>query len=226
MAPGSRSRRLPGTRSAKTRTRLDGRRLQPGRGEEVDDLVVGEAAPAPAGRAGRRVAVEQLAGGLEVAGHGAGHHGRVALGDEQAEVPAGAQHAGDGREGGGGVVDHLEHAVAQHQVGLVDQARQVGQVALLAGDPVGDPALAGAAVERGEGVGAGVDDLDGVAELGQRHREPARATADVDDAGLLLVERAGLVQQQAYAVPRHAGADGLAALAGGGLAGLRHGEQP
>ena len=35
---------------------------------------------------------------------------------------------------------------------------QAGQVALLAGDPVGDAGLAGAPVEGGQGVGAGVDD--------------------------------------------------------------------
>ena len=62
--------------------------------------------------------VEQVAGRLEVTGHGPGHHGGVPLGDEQAEVSAGAQHRGDGRQRGGGVVDDLEHAVAEHQVDL------------------------------------------------------------------------------------------------------------
>ena len=135
-----------------------------------------------------------------MAGHRPGHDGCVALGDEQAEVTTGAQHAGDRREGGGGVVDHLQDAVAQHEVGLVDQARQVGEVALLAGDPVGDAALAGTTVEGGEGVGAGVDDLDAVAQLGQRYGETAGAAADVDDAGLLLVE--GTVLQHP-ATPSH-----------------------
>ena len=183
---------------------------------------MGEPTSTAAGRSGRRVAVEQLAGGLEVAGHGARHDGRVPLGHEQAEVSAGAQHLGDGGEGAGRVLDHLHDAVAEHEVGRLDQARQVGHVALLAGDPVGDPALAGAAVEGGQGVRAGVDDLDGVAELGQRHGETSGAAADVDDAGL---PAGGVValQHPAYALPHHAGADGLATVAGRGL---RHGSNP
>ena len=137
-------------------------------------------------------------------------------------MTAAAQHARDGGEGGGRVLDHLQDPVAEHQVGRVDQAREVGEVALLAGDPVGDPALAGAAVEGSQGVRAGVDDLDGVAELGQRHGEPTGATADVDDAGLAAGGVVAL-QHAAYAVPHHAGADGLATVAGRGL---RHGSNP
>ena len=117
--------------------------------------------------------------------------------------------------------------MAEDQVGLVGEVGQVGQVALLARDPVGDAGLAGAPVEGGEGVGAGVDDLDGVAQLGQRDGEPAGATADVDDAGLPPVGRVAGLEEAAYALPDHAGADGLAALAGRGARGrLGHGRNP
>ncbi len=172
--------------------------------------------PARPGVPARRPRVEEVAGGLEVAGHRPGDDGRVALGDHQAEVPAGAQHPGDGRQRGGGLVDDLEHAVAQDQVDAagLDQAGEVPEVALLAGDPVGDAALAGPAVEGRQGVGARVDDPDVVAELGQRDGEPAGAAADVDDPSLLLVERTRCVEELADRCPHHAGADGLAALAG------------
>ena len=57
--------------------------------------------------------------------------------------------------------------MAEHHVGAVgaDHVEQVGQVALEAGDR--RRRLAGAAVEGGQGVGAGVDHGDPVAELGR-----------------------------------------------------------
>ena len=159
---------------------------QPGTLEQGLELIAGEAVSGAAGVAARGARVEEVAGGLEVTGHGPGDDGRVTLGDQQAEVAAGAQHPGDGRQRGGGVVDDLEHAVAQDQVDAagLDEAGEVAEVALLAGDPVGDAALPGPPVEGGEGVGAGVDDPDVVTQLGQRDGEPAGAAADVDDPGL------------------------------------------
>ena len=53
--------------------------------------------------------------------------------------------------------------------------------------------------------------LDPVAELGEGHGEPTGAAADVDDAGRGGV---GAGQQLLHRRPHHAGADGLAALAG------------
>ncbi len=146
--------------------------------------------------------VEQRQGLLEVAGHRPRHDGGVALGDEQAEHAAGAQHLGDRGQRGGRVVDDLEHAVAQHHVGAVGtgDVEQGGQVALLAGDPVGDAALAGPAVQRRQGVRAGVDHPDPVAELGDPDGEPAGAAADVEDVAAPVPSRTGRRASQTTAV--------------------------
>ena len=128
---------------------------------------MGEAAAGPAGHRGGRVGRAGAQRLLEVAGHGPGDHGGVPLGDQQAERAAGAEHPRHRGQRGGGVVDDLEDAVAQHHVGAVgaDHVEQAGQVALLAGDR--DAVLAGPAVEGGQGVGAGVDHGDPVAEPGR-----------------------------------------------------------
>ena len=147
--------------------------------------------------------VEQRPGLLEVAGHRPGDHRGVALGDEQAEHPAGAQHPADRGERGGRVVDDLEDAVAEHDVGLagLGDVEQVAEVALLAGDPVGHPGLAGAPVEGGQGVGAGVDDGDPVAEPGERDGEAAGAAADVED----VPGPGAPVEHRPQARPHHGG---------------------
>ncbi len=162
----------------------------------------------------RRGVVEQGERLLEVAGHRPGHDGGVPLGDEQAEQPALAEHAGDGAQRGGGVGHHLEHAVAEHHVGSPGDV-EVGEVALDAGDQVGDAGLVGAPAERRERVRTRVDDGDGVPLLGQPDREPAGAAADVDDGRGPLRLEAGR-----DGVPDHAGPDAAPALAG------RHGAQP
>ena len=97
------------------------------------------------------------------------------------EPAAGAEHLADRGQGGGGVVDHLEHAVAEHHVGAggTGQLEQGAEVALLAGDL--DAVLAGPAGQGGQGVGAGVDHGDPVAEPGHPDREAAGAAADVED---------------------------------------------
>ena len=121
------------------------------------------------------------------------------LGDQQAEHAAGAEHLGDRGQRGGRVVDDLEHAVAQHHVGTVaaGDVEQGGQVALLAADPVGHAALAGPAVQGGQGVRAGVDDGDPVAELGDPDGEAAGAAADVED----VAAAAEAVQDRAQGLP-------------------------
>ncbi len=99
--------------------------------------------------------------------------------------------------------------MAEHQVGLVgDHVGQPGQVALDAGDPVGDVALGRPPAQRGERVGAGVDHGDLVALLGEPDREPAGAAADVDDPATRCAEHL------LHGVPDHGGPDGGAAFEG------------
>ena len=149
----------------------------------------------------------------EVAGHGAGDDRGVPLGDQEREPAAGAEHLADRGQCGGGVVDHLEHAVAEHHVGAggTGQLEQGAEVALLAGDL--DAVLAGPAVQRGQGVGAGVDHGDPVAEPGHPDREPAGAAADVEDVEPGLVDTRS-ARTGPSAVPDHGGAGAVAAFAG------------
>ena len=150
---------------------------------------------------------------LEVAGHGPGDDGGVALGDQQAEHSPGPHDPGQGRQRGGRVVDDLEHTVAQHHVGAVgtDDVEQAGQVALPPGDR--DVVLARPAVESSQGVGAGVDHGDPVAEPADPDREATGAAADVED-----VARTAL--QDGLEPGPHHGAAGAAARSSRG----RHGE--
>ena len=85
------------------------------------------------GAARRLGPVEDRPGLLEVTGHGAGDHGGVPLGDQQAEHATGTQHLGDRGERGCRVVDDLEDAVAEHDVGAagVGDVEQGREVALL-----------------------------------------------------------------------------------------------
>ena len=71
-------------------------------------------------------------------------------------------------------------------------AEQGTGVPLLGAHPVGDAGVRGTALQRGESVGAGVDDGDAVAEARERDRETPGATADVDD-----VERAARARRRA-----------------------------
>ncbi len=112
------------------------------------------------------------------------------------------------------VGDHLEHPVAEHQVGVVlHQPGQPGQVTLDAGDQVGDAALGSPAPQGGEGVGTGIDDGDPVSQAGQPDGEPAGAAADVEDphgGGVLGC----LVEDPLDGRPDDGRAGGAAALAG------------
>ena len=97
-------------------------------------------------------------------------------------MPPGRSTSADRGQRGGRVVDDLEHAVAEHHVGAAGgrpASSRRAEVALLTGDL--DAVLAGPAGQRGQGVGAGVDHGDPVAEPGHPDREAAGAAADVDD---------------------------------------------
>ena len=118
---------------------------------------------------------------------------------EQAEGAAGAEHPADRGQRGGGILDHLEHPVAEHHVGSLDQAGEPVDIALDAGDL--DPDLAGPAVQRGQGVGAGVDHGDPVAELGDPDREAAGAAADVEHVAGTLPRAPGAARPR----PRRCG---------------------
>lgn len=92
-------------------------------------------------------------------------------------------------------------------------------IALDTADPVGDPGLGRAALQREERVGAGVDDGDAVAETGDRHREVAGAAAGVQDiqgvpAGRLHPAVEGVLED----LPDHGGTEG-----GAGAQLVRHG---
>ena len=98
-------------------------------------------------------------------------------------MPPGGRTAGDLGEGGLRVVDVLEGAVAEDEVGSVaaDEGRQGLGVALHGADPRRRLGLGGAAAQGGEGVRAGVDDRDVVPGDGERDGESAGATPEVDD---------------------------------------------
>ena len=123
-----------------------------------------------------------------MAGDGPGEHGAGAVGGREAHLAAGAEGAGDLAEGDRGVVDDLEDVVAQRQVVAAAAAARCGRTSCRRSPSpwrprtrVADPGGVGPAAEGGEGVGAGVDDGDVVAEPGQRDGEHAAAPADVED---------------------------------------------
>ena len=121
-----------------------------------------------------------MCGLVRPAGERAGEHRGVAVGHEQRQPATRPQGGGDGGQRRSGVVDDLEHAVAQHQI---DQAgshelRQVAQIALQRLDR--QTPLGCAALQRRERVGRGIDDGDLVACLRKGYGEAAGAAAGVD----------------------------------------------
>ena len=135
------------------------------------------ARPWPAGAPG---SVEQRAGLGEVTGHGARDDRGVALGDEQAEVPPGrstCRIVASAAAGSSTTSSTPWHSTTSALSAPTTSSR-LDEVALPAGDL--HPELARAAGERGQRVGAGVDDGDAVAELGHPHGEAAGAAADVE----------------------------------------------
>ena len=100
-------------------------------------------------------------------------------------APPGAAARGERADGGRDVVDHLEQAVAQHEIGLAERG-DLGEPLDLAGhgrDQLVDPRVASPAAQGGERVGAGVDDRHRAPRRGQRHGPGAAAAADVQHAG-------------------------------------------
>nr|BFE88888.1 hypothetical protein GCM10020093_114890 [Planobispora longispora] len=130
------------------------------------------------------------------------------VGRQHADRSALAQQAAHGRQRADGVVDVLQDTVAEHQIGGArrEKLSQVGGVALQRPHP--HPGLGGTALQRGQRVGAGVDDRDGVPELGQRHGEPAGAASGVDDVEPPAAGRGHLAGQHCpQDVPDDGGAD-------------------
>ena len=203
LAPGSRSSREEGTRSAKTRMPCVVVSVNPAL---PSSWAISSAVKRRSPRSGCSP-VEDVPCLGEVAGHRPGQHGRVPLVDQQGEGAAGTQHRGDRRQRDGRVVDEAEYAVAQHQVDAAfrGEVAEVAEVALQAGDQVGHVLLVGPAGQGGESVGAGVDDGDPVALGGDADREPAGAAADVED---LCSLESPSSQQRADGVPDHRGAGG------------------
>ena len=116
-----------------------------------------------------------------VAAEGAGEDGARAVRRWRRSPGRPGAAPGDLAEGGRGVVDDLEHGVAERQVEAVagpgavaqDLVQQVA-VALDAADALAHAGGLGAALERGQGVGAGVDDGDVVARAGPAGRRTCR----------------------------------------------------
>ena len=211
VAPGSRSSSEPGTRSAKTRMPWTvSVRRSAASSRSVSSSRV-KRRPARPGGAGLRGGVQQRQRLPEVAGHRPRDDRGVALGDQQGQGAVGAQHLAQRGEGAGRVADVLEHAVAQHQVGAAGGhgapgCQQAGEIALV-GDHL-DALLAGAAAQRGERVGAGVDDGDAVTHAGDPHGRAAGAATDVEDVERLAVE------EVAQGLPHHGGTGVGATLLG------------
>jgi len=146
----------------------------------------------------------------EVAGHSAGEDHGVAGGHQDAEGAARAQDLDEGEHGGCDVVDVLEDAVAEDEVGRAgpDDVEQPGGVTLHRAHL--DTCLAGPSLERGERIGAGVDDGDPVAQPRDRHREASGAASHVEH-----VEPAGAAgaagpggEDATEGVPHHGGTGG------------------
>ena len=114
---------------------------------------------------------------------GAGQHHRVALGNQQAEHAAFSQYGSHRLECLGGIVDDLEHAVAQDGIStrLACQPREFVSVTLNTADELAHAFVTGAPFQRRQRVRAGIDDGDPVALDCQRYGEPSGSAAEVDD---------------------------------------------
>ena len=215
VAPGSRSSREPGTRSAKTRTPCTEPTLEAGVGEQRGDLVGGEPAARAAGRprcGGRRAAPAPAAKWPAIA---RAMTAACRWATSRREPAAGAQHLARSwparRRGRRPPRARRGTAPRRRRPGPASSSRSA-EVALR---PVTGRRRRprGPAGQGGQGVGAGVDDGDPVAELGHPDREAAGAAADVEDVEL----RAGRRPRPSTGAerrPDHGGAGAAAALAG------------
>ena len=119
-----------------------------------------------------------------MAGERLGQDRAAAVGDHDARRAARAQDGGDRCEDLRRIVDLLEDAVAQHEIGALgrDERRELVAVALHAADKIGDAGIDGTTAKARQRVRAGVDDRDPMSGLRERHGEAAGAAADVDHA--------------------------------------------
>ena len=117
---------------------------------------------------------------------------------------------GDGRRGSSTCSSTPWHSTRSALPGATTSSRPAASPCTRA--DAATPASRGPALERGERVGAGVDDGDPVAELGQRHGEAAGAAAGVEDVERRAPAGAGRRDSLAQHVPHHGGA-GRAATA-------------
>ena len=153
--------------------------------------------PAAVTRARIRVAIEALgivpgASSLrDVTRQGLGQHGRVPLGHQQTERSTRSQDTRHGGERLLGVVDHLEHLVADHQIRTrgADHVDELGGIALDRRHPVGQTLLGRTPLQRGQRVRTGIDDPHPVAARPQLHRHPAGAATQVHDVPAGMVDR-------------------------------------
>ncbi len=157
----------------------------------------------------------------EVAGERPGQDGPAESGAEQAERSARAKRVDRVAYALGGVVHVLQDAVAQDGVvaRAVHHLEQPQDVPLHTADPVGDTGLGRAAFQREQGVGAGVDDGDPVAEPGDGHREVAGAATGVQHVQGVPADRLDpAVEGVLEDLPDHGGTEG-----GSGAQLVRHG---
>jgi hypothetical protein len=165
--------------------------------QQVEDLLAGVTAGLSASTvsgtrrspAGGRDVVEQLNGLVEVPGQCPGDHAGEPAGDHDAERATGAQGLMDRGQGLVRLVDHFEHTVAEHQIGPTrfDVVQQISSITLHTVNTLRDAVVVGSALQRCQGIRAGVDDGDTVTESSHSYGQPPGATAEVDDSQLALL---------------------------------------
>ena len=183
-APRVHPARSPGRTRPRGRTpsrSVGGAHLEAGGGDQGQDLGAVETlrvVPDPPGLG-------------DVTGQSLGQDRRVPLSHHETERSPGPEHACHGRERLRGILDHLEHLVADHEIrtGGADHLDQLRGVTLDRRHPVGQTLLGGAALQRGQRVRAGVDDPYPVADGSQLHRHAARAATQVHDVATGMVDR-------------------------------------
>jgi len=149
------------------------------------DCTTATAAPSASRAHGSaRFVGEQIDRRGDVAGECLGQDRAAAVGDHDARRAARTQDGGDRCEDLRRIVDLLEDAVAQYEIGTLgcDECRELVAVALHAIDKIGDASIDGTTAKAGQRIGAGVDDRDPMSGPRERHGEAAGAATDVDHA--------------------------------------------
>ena len=182
-AAGSASESAPGTRSAEAADAVDLPDRQPGgaRAAPASSVSVnrrGSGSPGPHRPSGSSSAWRAS---REAPGDGPGEHDGVAVGGQHAERAAGAQHRGEGLDGGRG---RRRRARARRGTGPGRPGRARPRRAAPPRRPAprgpSHARLAGAALSEARASGLGSTTVTRWPSLGQRHGEPAGAAADVD----------------------------------------------